>query len=610
MEEIHNEAAVRTRGGRRVAAAPSSGKKPLLIAGIVLAVLLAAYVALCAYAASSKTIWKNTVVLGQDIGGMTAEEAGETLKNALPGMQIQLYLYPADGDAASHDEAADAAISAQELGAVLTDPAALAQAAQAENTNGSFLTMGWRYLTHKGLSWGAAATQHQLTLDETNVAAVAEVTAQSLSYPAQDTSYQLNDSTLTITRGVDGRSVSAEELQRQLNEVLWDDLTLDIPYTVESANDLSAQEISDVVSSKMKNAGYDAATGSIYPEQVGAEFDVSAAQTLLDSAAPGESVDVPATVEYPAVTAQQLKGVLFRDVLGRATTHVGGTSARISNVKLSASSINGTVLNCGDVFSYNGTVGQRTAARGYQAAPAYVKGETVDEIGGGICQTSSTLYLACLNSNLSIVERYAHRYAPSYISWGMDATVSWGGPDYKFSNNTDYPVKIAASYSKGYLTVTLYGTKTDSTTVKMTNKVLSDTEWTTVYEDDNTLPAGTEKVKTTPYTGHKVESYRNLYDGNGKLISSRLEAVSDYKVRNKVVLRGPAKTETPVSGENGASSSGSGSSSGSSSDNSGSTGSGGTETTPPASGGETVTPTEPGDSGGFIVITPEEQGNA
>ena len=209
-------------------------------------------------------------------------------------------------------------------------------------------------------------------------------------------------------------------------------------------------------------------------------------------------------------------------------------------MKLSASTINGYVLNCGEVFSYNGTVGQRTAARGYQAAPAYVKGETVDEIGGGICQTSSTLYLACLRSNLEIVQRYAHRYAPSYITWGLDATVSWGGPDYQFANDTNYPIKIVTSYSGGYLTVSVYGTKVDSTTVKMTTEKLSDTPYETIYEDDPTLAPGTEKVKTTPYTGHKVRSYRNLYDGNGNLISSTLEAVSDYKSRNKVILRGPA----------------------------------------------------------------------
>ncbi|MPN12707.1 hypothetical protein SDC9_160026 [bioreactor metagenome] len=130
----------------------------------------------------------------------------------------------------------------------------------------------------------------------------------------------------------------------------------------------------------------------------------------------------------------------------------------------------------------------------------------------------------------------------------MDATVSWGGPNYRFRNNTDYPVKIQSVYSKGYLTMTLYGTKTDDVTVKMTNKVLSTTEYKTVYEDDPTLPAGAEKVKTTPYTGYKVETYRNLYDGSGKLISSNFEASSDYKVRNKVISKGPALPSVPTGG--------------------------------------------------------------
>lgn len=169
-----------------------------------------------------------------------------------------------------------------------------------------------------------------------------------------------------------------------------------------------------------------------------------------------------------------------------------------------------------------------------------MKGETVDEVGGGICQTSSTLYLACLLSNLEITERYAHRYVPAYISPGMDATVSWGGPDYKFTNNTLYPIKIVTSYSGGYLTVKILGTKTDSTYVKMTNEKLSTTNYEVVYEDDDTLAPGTEQVKTTPYTGSKWKTYRNIYDANGKLISSNFEASSDYKVRNKVILRGPA----------------------------------------------------------------------
>ena len=198
-------------------------------------------------------------------------------------------------------------------------------------------------------------------------------------------------------------------------------------------------------------------------------------------------------------------------------------------------------MNAGDVFSYNETVGKRTAEAGFQPAPAYVKGETVDEIGGGICQVSSTLYYACLRGNLAITERYAHRYVPAYIDWGMDATVSWGGPDYKFTNDTLYPIKIETAYEGGWLTVRLLGTNVDGIYAKMTNEVLSRTDWETEYVEDEAIAPGAEEVKTTPYTGYKVKSYRHVYDKDGNLLSSAFEADSNYKVRNKVILRAPGE---------------------------------------------------------------------
>lgn len=513
---------------------------------LLLGALAAGYAGLCAYAANSGVIWKNTEVLGQDLGGLTVTQAARKLDKALPSLKIGVYLYDAALDEIPERASApDAYIALSDLG-VTTDTSALAQSAYQKNLQGSLLTLGWRYLTNSGASCDAA---DMISPDAEQTLSSAQTTADSLSYSSQNTSYEMEDSALLIHMAKDGRTVDSEKLAQELEDGSWDrDLSLDAPYATESAQTMTAQQIYDQVSGEMKNAGYDAATRSIIPEKTGAEFDVAQAQSMMDSAAPGDTLEIPAVIEYPAVTAEQLKPVLFRDLLGSYTTHVGGSAARISNVKLASASVNGTVLNSGDIFDYNEVVGQRTTARGYQPAPAYVQGETVDEIGGGVCQPSSTLYLATLKSNLEIVERYAHRYVPAYIPKGMDATVSWGGPNYRFRNNTDYPVKIQSVYSKGYLTMTLYGTKTDDVTVKMTNKVLSTTEYKTVYEDDPTLPAGAEKVKTTPYTGYKVETYRNLYDGSGKLISSNFEASSDYKVRNKVISKGPALPSVPTGG--------------------------------------------------------------
>ncbi len=512
----------------------------------VLGALTAGYVGLCAYAANSGAIWRGTEVLGQDLSGLTVTQAARKLDSTLPKLKIGVYLY--DGsleEAPERADTPDAKIALADLG-ITADTSALAQSAYQKNLKGNFLTLGWRYLTNHGVSCSAAGL---ISLDADKTASAAQAATDSLSYPREDTSYEVADSALMVHMAKDGRSIGSEILAKHLAAGEWDtDLSLDVPYSTETAQTMSAQEIYDQVSGEMKNAGYDPETRSIIPERTGAEFDVAVAQSTMDSAAPGSTVEISAAIEYPAVTAEELKPVLFRDELGSYTTHVGGSAARISNVKLSSAAVNGTVLNSGDIFDYNEVVGQRTSARGYQAAPAYVQGETVDEIGGGVCQPSSTLYLATLKSNLEIVERYAHRYVPAYIPKGMDATVSWGGPNYRFRNNTNYPIKIQAVLSKGYLTMTLYGTKTDDVTVKMTNKVLSTTEYETIYEDDPTLPAGTQTVKTTPYTGYKVETYRNLYDGNGKLISSSYEAGSDYKVRNKIIVKGPALPSVPTGG--------------------------------------------------------------
>lgn len=544
MEQINEAAVQKKTGGARVQEGGGGGKLALAIAAAVLVAAAGGYAALCAYAQHTEAIWKGTQVLGQDIGGLSVEGAAAQVEQSLNRLGVDLYLYDGSLEAVpERGEAPDAAVPLADLPVTIDVPALVRDADRAAR-EGSFLSAGWRYLTHSHSAYAGSA--ETLRADKAALSDMAAGLAETLSDPVQNTEYQLEDSTLRITLARDGRTVDAGALEAQLEDgTAWcADLSLDVPYAVVPGETTTAQAIHDQVYGEMKNAGYDAATQSITPEQVGADFDVSAAQAAMDGGEPGETVSVPAQIQEPAVTAEALKAVLFRDVLGEARTHVGGTAARRSNVKLASSSFNGVVLNTGEVFSYNGTVGQRTTAKGYKAAPAYVQGETVDEIGGGVCQPSSTLYLACLRANLEITERYAHRYTPSYIEWGMDATVSWGGPDYKFTNNRDYPIKIVTTYKDNYLTVQILGTNVDGSYVKMTHEQISSTPFQVIYEDDPTLPAGTEKVKVTPYTGARVRSYRHVYAADGTLISSNFEATSDYKARNRVILRGPA-AETP-----------------------------------------------------------------
>ena len=548
MEQTTNEAVVQKNpGGARL---KKGGKGPLVVLGVIVGVLVLAYVGLCAYAGSLDTFYPNYHINGIAVGGMTVEQASQALAAELPEQVMTLHC---GDDPVKLGWPPDSLppVTLGELGYTEERCGAIAQRLFDQQKSCGFFSQGSRFLSALFSSTGETVSDEDM--DASVFQEQVTRLARELALEPQDTTYSIGENSISITKAVNGRSVKEDALAEALIHAIrtygtQGELIAYISFAHFNPWNLTAQAIHDEVAAEMKNAGYDPETKSITPERLGAEFDVDAAQKALDAAAPGETVEIPATIEYPRVTAEQLKGVLFRDVLGEARTKVGGTAARISNVKLSASSINGYVMNTGDVFSYNGVVGKRTAANGYQPAPAYVKGETVDEIGGGICQTSSTLYLACLRGNLEITERHAHRYIPAYIAAGMDATVSWGGPDYKFTNDTDYPIKIVTSYEGGYLTVKVLGTNATGITAKMTNEKLSTTDFQVVYEDDPTLAPGTEKVKTTPYTGSKWKTYRNLYDANGKLISSTYEDTSDYKARNKVILKGPAKAEVPASG--------------------------------------------------------------
>lgn len=532
MEPIR-EADVQTQPGKRLAEKTEKrgSKRPWMIAVIIAAVLVAAYLALCAYAGSLDTFYPNRHINGIDVGGLTVSEAQSALETRLPAQTIILV---------NEERQLQTTLTVAELGYTAESFAGDAQFWMDAERDTPFLRRGWAYLATLSGHWPGGA--HWPDMDEAVLTKTVARLTEVLTEPPADTSGELDGQTLRITKAHDG--YAPESLRPLLSDIAsYSQSGYTIPVTLETlpARDLTAQQLHDRLHGEMKNASYDAASGSIVPEQFGADFDVAAAQTALDGAAPGETVSVPAVIEEPEVTASDLKMLLFRDVLGEARTHVSGSAGRIGNVKLSAKLINGIVLNSGDTFSYNDSVGKRTEARGFKPAPAYVKGETVDEVGGGICQTSSTLYLACLLSNMEITERYAHRYVPAYIDWGMDATVSWGGPDYKFTNNTLYPVKIVTEYSKGYLTIKLLGTNIDGIRVKMTNEVLSKTPWETVYQEDSTMtPGSPDVVKVTPYTGYKVKTYQTIYDKNGSVIDSHFEATSDYKVRNKVVLQAPA----------------------------------------------------------------------
>jgi hypothetical protein len=138
-------------------------------------------------------------------------------------------------------------------------------------------------------------------------------------------------------------------------------------------------------------------------------------------------------------------------VAGYFTSIANSAASRNQNILLSCNKLNGIIVNPGEILSFNQTVGRRTAQAGYQLAPVIVGKRLVPGIGGGVCQTSSTLYNSVLESQLQIVERYPHSLRISYLPVNRDATVSWGGADLKFRNNKPYPIKILAQVYETYV---------------------------------------------------------------------------------------------------------------------------------------------------------------
>ena len=545
MGQQTNEVKAAASAGARVKKASAA---PVLAAlALTAAIMAAGYAGLCAWAGSRTTFYPKETISGVNVGGLTVEQAGQVLAGSLPGRTLSVSPIQTAEEEGWLPGAGGASITLGELGYTAERCPGIAQRYFDQQAAAPFLSRGARVLSllTDGEEDGLTAGDRDEEAFRRGVAQVAE----DLALEPVDGAYEVREDEILLTKEANGRSVGEAGLALVLEEAAASAATeVQVDATTHSARPLSIQEVHEAVSGEMENARYDQETGGILPEKRGASFDTVSAQRVLNAALPGETVSVPADIQEPEITAEDLKAVLFRDLLGECTTHVGGTAARVSNVKLASAAFDGTVMNSGDVFSYNETVGQRTEAKGYKAAPAYVQGETVDEIGGGVCQPSSTLYYACLLANLEITERYAHRYVPSYITRGMDATVSWGGPDYKFTNNTKYPLKIVAKYDKGYLTVQLWGTKDNDLSVKMTYDTISTTPFEEVEQLDPTLAPGQRQVKVTPYIGYRVKTYRNVFDGSGALVSSDVEDISDYKKRDRLVLVGPEKETSSEAG--------------------------------------------------------------
>ena len=373
-----------------------------------------------------------------------------------------------------------------------------------------------------------------------------------------ESSYDIDkeESELVITRGKAGLEVDEEtlkqEVENEIKNVESTEKEIQISTRNKEPDPIDLDKIYSEIHTEAKDAYYTKDPFTLYPHVDGVDFAISMeeAKKLLEEVK--DEYIIPLKITHPKITTDKIGSEAFPDLLGEFTTHYnGGDTNRTTNLKLASNKINNTVIMPGETFSYNKVVGKRTVAAGYKEAATYAGGKVVDDIGGGICQITSTLYNAVIFANLDIVSRSNHQFVPSYVKAGRDATVVYGAIDFKFKNTRKYPIQIKSTVSGGVARVAIFGIKEETEyEIKIETKITGSIPMQTKYEDDATLEQGKEKVVQKGHNGTYSEAYKVMYL-NGKVVSRTLLSKDKYNQMTTIIKRGtkgvvitPPVTET------------------------------------------------------------------
>lgn len=275
----------------------------------------------------------------------------------------------------------------------------------------------------------------------------------------------------------------------------------------------------DPVNSTVQSFDFNTKTFSFTEDRPGARIDAddlyAQVCALLDDGATRKELRIVPEKILAEVTRTELMNRF--GLISAYTTNTTNNSNRNTNIQLSAQAINGKTVLPGEIFSFNGATGERTAAKGYKEAAAISGGQSRDEIGGGVCQTSSTLFNAVVRADLEIIERNPHAWPSSYIEKGFDATVNWPGLDFKFRNNTDWPVFILAAYSNRKVTVNIYGMSLGADTrIDLESELVRTIPKPagTNYVINTALAVGESKKTVTARQGYEVNTWKVWYQGS------------------------------------------------------------------------------------------------
>ena len=389
----------------------------------------------------------------------------------------------------------------------------------------------------------------KINYDEETLNSKIDAMLKLLPGTVQEYSYYIDNENLIIINGKPGITIEREKLKNiiyaEIQELKSDTTIVNIPVINKEPDKIDLEKIHSEIYKEAQDAYITQEPLTVHPNVNGIDFAISMedAKKLLEE--DKEEYSIPLKITIADKTVNDLGEDAFPNVLGTFTTRYDASNKnRSNNISLASEKIDGTVIMPGETFSYNQTVGKRTIDAGYKEAGAYAGGKVVQEVGGGICQVSSTLYNAVLYANLEIVDRSNHYFETSYVDPGRDATVSWGSVDFKFKNNRKYPIKIEAISKNGVTKMSIKGIKEEKEyEVIIQSKVTSIIQKNVKYKEDNSLDSSVEQVEQEGHNGCTSKTYKIL-KLNGAIVSTEEISADYYHALDKIVIKGTNQSKT------------------------------------------------------------------
>ena len=512
----------------------------LIIIIISIIVIIALSVIFALINIDNERILKNVSIMGIDVSNMTQEEAKIEIEEII-NKKLDEELVLKQGEY-------ETSMTAHQINAVF-DIETLVNEAYNIGRDGNIITNNYGIIFT--MLFGKEI-DCILNYDEDSLNEKIEDISSKLPDSVVQSSYYIEDENLIIVKGKEGLKIKSDELKNEIVQQIANinkkyDI-INIPTEETKPEEINLEEIRNEIYKEPQDAyvstNEETNKTEVHTEVNGVDFAISMEEAEKILSEDKDEYTIPLEITIPENTLANLGEEAFPDEIATYTTRYDPSNKnRSNNIAISAEKIDGTIVMPGETFSYNQIVGERTIAEGYKEAGAYAGGKVIQDVGGGICQTSSTLYNAALYANLEIVDRSNHQFLTSYVSAGRDATVAWGSIDFQFKNNRTYPIKIEASAKNGVCTMSIYGIKEETEyEVIIQSVVLSYIPYTTKYENDSNLAEGEEIVEQSGYTGCTSEAYKIL-KLNGEVVSKTLLSKDTYDPMTRIIRRGTKETE-------------------------------------------------------------------